>query len=55
MFKSTKRPTTEGIGTLVGTGNGLFLGGHYWSHSGHEGRMERGVGMQEVKKEIIRL
>ena len=44
MFKSTERATTERIGTLVGTRNGLFLGGHYWSHSCHErgeGRMER--------------
>lgn len=36
MFKSTERPSAEGIRTLVGTRDGLFLWGHYWSHTIHE-------------------
>jgi hypothetical protein len=50
MFKSTKRPTTEGIGTLVGTRNGLFLGGHYWGDGGHGGERSGGYARGKRKE-----
>ncbi len=36
MFESTERPSTEGIGTFIGTRDGLFLRRHYGGHSIHE-------------------